>query len=204
MEPILTVSDLTKRYGTKTALRGISLSVEPGRILGLMGPNGSGRSTFMKIVAGLLRASSGDVSVCGNKIGIESKKEVSFLPDRNILPKWMTAADAIDYYADYFSDFDKQKAYDMLDFVHLEKDVPVSAMSKGMIEKLNLTLAFSRKAKLFLLDEPLGGVAPVARERIVETIVMTYSPDAWIVVGTHLVHGIEHMFNDVCFIDDGE
>ena len=125
MGAILTVTDLTKRYGTKTALRGISLSVEPGRILGLMGPNGSGKTTFMKIVAGLLRASSGDVSVCGNKIGIESKKEVSFLPDRNILPKWMNADDAIDYYADYFADFDKQKAYDMLDFVHLEKNVPV-------------------------------------------------------------------------------
>ena len=204
MEPILTVSDLTKRYGTKTALRGISLSVEPGRILGLMGPNGSGKTTFMKVVAGLLRASSGTVSVCGNKIGIESKKIVSFLPDRNILPKWMKASDAIDYYADYYADFDKQKAYDLLNFVHLEKDVPVSAMSKGMVEKINLTLAFSRKAKLYLLDEPLGGVDPVARERIVSTIVQTYNQDSSIIVSTHLVHDIEKMFNDVCFIYDGQ
>lgn len=204
MEPILTVSDLTKRYGTKTALRGISLSVEPGRILGLMGPNGSGKTTFMKVVAGLLRSSSGTVSVCGNKIGIESKKIVSFLPDRNILSKWMKASDAIDYYADYYADFDKQKAYDLLNFVHLEKDVPVSAMSKGMVEKMNLTLAFSRKAKLYLLDEPLGGVDPVARERIVSTIVQTYNQDSSIIVSTHLVHDIEKMFNDVCFIYDGQ
>jgi ABC-2 type transport system ATP-binding protein len=204
MGSILTVTDLKKRYGTKTALRGISLTLEPGRILGLMGPNGSGKTTFMKIVAGLLRSSDGEVTVCGNKIGIESKKIVSFLPDRNILPKWMKATDAIDYYADYFADFDKQKAYDMLDFVHLEKNVPVSAMSKGMVEKMNLTLAFSRKAKLFLLDEPLGGVDPVARERIVSTIVQTYNQDSSIIVSTHLVHDIEKMFNDVCFIYDGQ
>jgi len=194
---------LQKRYGVKTALRDVSLSIEPGRIVGLMGPNGSGKTTFMKIVAGLLRASGGQVTVCGNKIGIETKKCVSFLPDRNILPKWMKSTDAIDYYKDYFADFDKQKAYDMLDFVHLDKNVPVSAMSKGMVEKINLVLAFSRKAKLYLLDEPLGGVDPVARERIVSAIVQTYSQDSSIIVSTHLVHDIEHMFNDVCFIYDG-
>ena len=112
----------------------------------------------------------------------------------------MKSTDAIDYYKDYFADFDKQKAYDMLDFVHLDKNVPVSAMSKGMVEKINLVLAFSRKAKLYLLDEPLGGVDPVARERIVSAIVQTYSQDSSIIVSTHLVHDIEHMFNDVCFI----
>lgn len=204
MEPILYVDGLTKRYGMKPALRGISLTVGPGRILGLMGPNGSGKTTFMKIIAGLQKSSSGVIKVCGFPVGIESKKIVSFLPDRNILPKWMNATDAIDYYADYFSDFNKQKAYDMLDFVHLQKNIPVSDMSKGMVEKINLTLAFSRKARLFLLDEPLGGVDPVARERIVATIVKTYSPDSSIIVSTHLVHDIEHMFNDVCFIYDGE
>ena len=120
------------------------------------------------------------------------------------MPKWMTALDAFDYYRDYFDDFDVRKASDMLDFVRLEKNVPVSQMSKGMIEKLNLTLCFSRKAKLFLLDEPLGGVDPVARERIVSAIVNTYNPSSSIIVSTHLVHDIEHMFNDVCFIGKGE
>ncbi|QNL96139.1 ABC transporter ATP-binding protein [Treponema sp. Marseille-Q4132] len=204
MEPILTVENLTKRYGAKPALKNISLVLESGRIMGLMGPNGSGKTTFLKVVAGLQKANGGKVCVCGNPVGIESKKYVSFLPDRNIMPKWMTALDAFDYYRDYFDDFDMRKALDMLDFVRLEKNVPVSQMAKGMIEKLNLTLCFSRKAKLFLLDEPLGGVDPVARERIVSAIVNTYNPSSSIIVSTHLVHDIEHMFNDVCFIGKGE
>ena len=204
MEPILTVENLTKRYGAKPALKNISLVLESGRIMGLMGPNGSGKTTFLKVVAGLQKANGGKVCVCGNPVGIESKKYVSFLPDRNIMPKWMTALDAFDYYRDYFDDFDMRKASDMLDFVRLEKNIPVSQMSKGMIEKLNLTLCFSRKAKLFLLDEPLGGVDPVARERIVSAIVNTYNPSSSIIVSTHLVHDIEHMFNDVCFIGKGE
>ncbi|EPF25753.1 hypothetical protein HMPREF1221_01744 [Treponema socranskii subsp. paredis ATCC 35535] len=204
MEPILTVENLTKRYGAKPALKNISFVLEAGRILGLMGPNGSGKTTFLKVVAGLQKANGGKVRVCGSPVGIESKKYVSFLPDRNIMPKWMTVLDAFDYYRDYFDDFDVHKALDMLDFVRLEKNVPVSQMSKGMIEKLNLTLCFSRKAKLFLLDEPLGGVDPVARERIVSAIVNTYNPSSSIIVSTHLVHDIEHMFNDVCFIGKGE
>ncbi|MBQ9494162.1 MAG: ABC transporter ATP-binding protein [Treponema sp.] len=204
MESILTVENLSKQYGMKTALRNISLTLEAGRILGLMGPNGSGKTTFLKIVAGLQKSNGGSVLVCGNPIGLASKRLVSFLPDRNIMPKWMTVLDAIDYYNDFFADFDSHKALDMLEFVHLEKDVPVSHMSKGMVEKLNLLLCFSRVAKLFLLDEPLGGVDPVARERIVSTIVKTYSPDSSIIVSTHLVHDIEHMFNDVCFISSGE
>jgi ABC-2 type transport system ATP-binding protein len=204
MEPILYVDGLQKRYGSKPALRSISLTLEPGRILGLMGPNGSGKTTFMKVAAGLQKAAGGTVRICGKPIGIESKKLTSFLPDRNIMPRWMTAADAIDYYHDFFADFDVNKANDMLSFVHLEKNIPVSDMSKGMVEKLNLTLCFSRKAKLYLLDEPLGGVDPVARERIVAMIAQTFSPESSIVVSTHLVHDIEKMFNDVCFISEGE
>lgn len=204
MEPILYADGLQKRYGMKPALRSISLTLEPGRIMGLMGPNGSGKTTFMKVAAGLQKANGGTLRVCGNPVGIESKKSVSFLPDRNIMPRWMTAADAIDYYHDFFADFDVSKAYDMLSFVHLEKNVPVSDMSKGMVEKLNLTLCFSRKAKLYLLDEPLGGVDPVARERIVSMIAQTFNPGSSIIVSTHLVHDIERMFNDVCFISEGE
>ena len=204
MAMILVAENLTKQYGTRSAIKNISLSLEAGRILGLMGPNGSGKTTFMKIIAGLQKASSGNIRVCEKALGIETKRLVSFLPDRNIMPKWMTALDALDYYHDYFDDFDMHKAYDMLEFVHLDKNVPVAHMSKGMIEKLNLTLCFSRGAKLFLLDEPLGGVDPVAREQIISSIVKTYNPDSSIVVSTHLVHDIEHMFNDVCFIKDGE
>ena len=204
MANILTVKNLVKRYGAKKVLHGISLSLESGRILGLMGPNGSGKTTFLKVLAGLLQANGGDVLVCGNKIGVKTKSLVSFLPDRNIMPKWMTALDAIDYYRDFFSDFDVAKAQELLNFMNLEPSVQVSQMSKGMIEKLNLTLCFARKARLYLLDEPLGGVDPVARERIVSAIVQTYSEDSSIIVSTHLVHDIEKMFNDVCFIGSGE
>lgn len=201
---ILAAKNIAKQYGFKTAIKDISLSLENGKILGLMGPNGSGKTTFMKIVAGLVKPSSGTISVLKNPIGIKTKECVSFLPDKNILPKWMTADDAIFYYADFFRDFNKEKAFDMLNFVNLERTKKIREMSKGMIEKLNLTLAFSRNAKLFLLDEPLGGVDPVARKRIVETIVTTYSEDSSIIVSTHLVHDIEHMFNSVCFIHKGE
>lgn len=201
---ILSVKNLRKKYGFKTAIQDISFSLESGKILGLMGPNGSGKTTFLKTVAGLLKPTSGEILVDNQRIGVRTKSIVSFLPDRNILPKWMNTEDAISYYSDFFDDFEKAKAYDMIEFVNLNKNRKISEMSKGMIEKLNLTLAFSRRAKLYLLDEPLGGVDPVARQRIVETIVKTYSEDSSIIVSTHLVHDIEHMFNKVCFISKGK
>jgi len=200
---ILSLQNLCKNYGSHKALSGVTFNLPQGQIMGLMGPNGSGKTTLIKIVAGLLKPTSGDVIVCDKKVGYATKALVSFLPDRNILPKWMKACDAIDYYADYFLDFDKEKALDILDFMRLKKEQAVMTMSKGMVEKLNLTLCFSRQAKLFLLDEPLGGVDPVARERIVSTIVKTYNRNSSIIVSTHLVHDIEKLFNSVCFIDEG-
>lgn len=203
MAEILHIENLTKKYFTKTALNGISLSIESGRIFGLMGPNGSGKTTLLKIIAGLQHPTNGTLSVCGKPIGVESKKLVSFLPDRNVLYPSMTAQDALDFYANYFDDFDMAKAKDMLGFMKLAPTEKVHAMSKGMIEKLNLTLAFSRNAKLFVLDEPLGGVDPVARERIISTIIKTYSEDSSIIISTHLVNDVESIFDDVCFIGKG-
>jgi len=204
MSIILETTNLKKNFFTKSALRGINVKLESGRILGLMGPNGSGKTTFLKIIAGLQKASGGTFAVNGLAGGYETKKKVSFLPDRNTLYSWMRAIDAIDFYADFFNDFDRVKALDMLSFMRLEKTDRVKAMSKGMIEKLNLTLAFSRRASLFLLDEPLGGVDPVARERIVSTIIKTWTEDSAIVISTHLVNDVEQLFNDVAFIDNGE
>jgi len=204
MATILETDNLKKNYYAKQALGGISMKLESGRILGLMGPNGSGKTTFLKIIAGLQKSSGGSFAVDGKPAGYESKKHVSFLPDRNTLYPWMKASDAIDFYADFFGDFDRAKAIDMLDFMKLKKDDAVRTMSKGMIEKLNLTLTFSRRAKLFLLDEPLGGVDPVARERIVSTIIRTWTEDSAIIISTHLVNDVEHIFNDVAFIDDGK
>lgn len=203
MGVLLQTENVQKNFLTKKALRGVSLSLEQGRILGLMGPNGSGKTTFLKILAGLQKANAGKVLICGHEVGIETKKIVSYLPDRNTLFPWMKAIDAIDYYADFFTDFNKAKSLDMLNFLKLDKNEKVKTMSKGMQEKLNLTLAFSRQAKLFLLDEPLGGIDPVARERIVSTIIKTYSEDSSLIISTHLVNDVEAVFDDVAFISEG-
>ncbi len=204
MPVILETKDLRKNYFAKAALRGVNLTLESGRILGLMGPNGSGKTTFLKILAGLQKASGGEFSVVGVRGGTVTKGLVSFLADRNDLYPWMRSVDAIDFFDDFFGDFDRAKAMDMLSFMKLSPTARVKEMSKGMVEKLNLTLAFSRRAKLFLLDEPLGGVDPVARERIVSTIIKTWTEDSAIVVSTHLVNDVERLFNDVAFIDDGQ
>lgn len=204
MAIILETANLKKNFLAKPALRGITMKLESGRILGLMGPNGSGKTTFLKIVAGLQKPSAGSFTVCGMPCGYETKKLVSFLPDRNALYPWMKAIDAIDFYTDFFADFDRAKALDMLAFMKLDQGERVKTMSKGMKEKMDLVLAFSRRAKLFLLDEPLGGVDPVSRERIVSTIIKTWTEDSAIIISTHLVNDVERLFNDVAFLDSGE
>ncbi len=204
MNSILHTENLKKDFLSKKALKNISLTLGQGRILGLMGPNGSGKTTFLKIAAGLQRPTSGLIHICGMSGGVKTNAAVSYLPDRNTLFSWMKASDAIDYYADFFADFDRNKANDMLSFMKLDAGERVKTMSKGMLEKLDLTLTFSRRAKLFLLDEPLGGVDPVSRERIVSTIIRTYSEDCSIIISTHLVNDVEAVFDDVAFISEGE
>ncbi len=204
MNSILHTENLKKDFLSKKALKNISLTLGQGRILGLMGPNGSGKTTFLKIAAGLQRPTSGLIHICGMSVGVKTKAAVSYLPDRNTLFSWMKASDAIDYYADFFADFDRNKANDMLSFMKPDAGERAKTMSQGMLEKLDLTLTFSRRAKLFLLDEPLGGVDPVSRERIVSTIIRTYSEDCSIIISTHLVNDVEAVFDDVAFISEGE
>lgn len=204
MSEILKIENLSKNYFMKKALNDVSLSLDSGRILGLMGPNGSGKTTLLKIIAGLTQYSKGNVSVCGNQIGVESKKIVSFLPDKNVMYPDMTAKEAIRFFDNYFDDFDIEKAYEMLKFMKLDEKEQIKSMSKGMIEKLNLVLTFSRNSKLYVLDEPLGGIDPVARERIISTIIKTYSENSSIIISTHLVNDVESIFDDVCFIKKGE
>ena len=204
MSVILSTHNLTKKYLFNSVLSDVSIDVAQGKIFGLLGPNGSGKTTFMKILMGLVQASSGSFTVCGKPAGIETRNLVSFLPDKNTLFPWMSAEDAIRFYADFFDDFDTVKAFDMLKFMNLEKTQKVKTMSKGMKEKLNLTLTFSRQARLFILDEPLAGTDPVARERIISTIISTWSEDAAIVITTHLVSDIEHIFNEVAFLHKGK
>lgn len=203
MSVILEADGLKKSYFTKPVLNGISLAIEEGAILGLLGPNGSGKTTFLKIIAGLLHATSGDVRVCGQPIGLETKCMVSFLPDRNCLYPRMTALDVIQFYQDFFDDFDRNKALELLEFMELEQKQTIKTMSKGMIEKMNLTLTFSRAAKLFVLDEPLGGTDPVARERIIKTIIKTWTENSAIIISTHLVTDVEYVFTDVAFLRNG-
>lgn len=203
MSVILQADSVKKSYFTKPVLGGVSLEIQDGSILGLLGPNGSGKTTFLKIIAGLLHASSGDIRVCGQSIGLETKRMVSFLPDRNCLYPRMTALDVIQFYQDFFDDFDRNKALELLSFMQLERNQTIKTMSKGMIEKMNLTLTFSRAAKLFVLDEPLGGTDPVAREKIIKTIITTWTENSAIIISTHLVTDIEHVFTDVAFLRDG-
>lgn len=204
MSNILELNQVSKVYGRKQALQNVSLHIAPGRVVGLLGSNGSGKSTLMKLVAGLLHPASGSIQVTGKRVGLETKSLVSFMPDHPLTEKWMRVRDAIAYYRDFYADFDEEKAQEMLEFMSLGKDERVSHLSKGMNERLQLTLALSRKAKLYLLDEPIGGVDPVARGKILDAIVKFYDEDSSLIISTHLVNDIERIFDEVIFIREGK
>ncbi|WP_379136504.1 ABC transporter ATP-binding protein [Paenibacillus sp. sgz500958] len=204
MESILQVQNVSKKYRSKQALRGVSFELGAGRITGLLGSNGSGKSTLLKIIAGLTQPSSGSVTVLGIPVGVSSKASVSFMPDRALTESWMTVGDALGFYREFYADFDQDKANRMLEFMKLKASDKVKTLSKGMNERLQLTLALSRRASLYLLDEPIGGVDPVARTKILDALVEFYEEDSTILITTHLVTDIERIFDDVIFIKDGE
>lgn len=201
---LVKVSSLNKTYFRKKALDNFNLELEEGKILGLLGPNGSGKSTFLKILAGLLRESSGEVLVDGHEVGVYTKSIVSYLPDKNYIYKWMKIKDAMGYFKDFYEDFDYEKAVELLKFMNLEAESRVTSLSKGMLEKLHLTLVLSRKARLYILDEPLGGVDPTTREKILDTIINNFSEKSSMIITTHLVNDIERLFDDVLFISNGK
>ncbi|WP_291634289.1 ABC transporter ATP-binding protein [Clostridium sp.] len=204
MNNILESKKICKSYLNKKALIGVDLDIIPGKIVGLLGPNGSGKTTFLKIAAGILHASSGEILIDGEKPGVYTKSIVSYLPDNEYLLKWMKVKDAVKYFKDFYSDFDEKKAYELLKFMSLEENSTVKSLSKGMKEKLKLTLVLSRAAKLYILDEPLGGVDPTAREKILDAIINNFSKNSSMLITTHLVNDIERIFDDVAFISDGE
>jgi len=204
METMLNTTNLTKKYSRNRGLDGLNMEIKTGRIVGLLGPNGSGKTTFLKIAAGILRQDAGEIEIDGKKPGIYTKSIVSYLPDTNYLYKWMKIKDAVKFYSDMFKDFDRAKCDELLKFMNLEEGDKVSSLSKGMLEKLNLSLTISRKAKLYILDEPLGGVDPTAREKIIDTILNNYREDSSMIVTTHLVNDIERLFDDVFFISEGK
>lgn len=204
MDSILKSEKICKSYLNKKALRGVDLEIMPGKIVGLLGPNGSGKTTFLKIAAGILHASKGEILIDGEKPGVYTKSIVSYLPDNEYLLKWMKVKDAVMYFNDFYSDFDEKKAKEMLVFMNLDENSTVKSLSKGMKEKLKLALVLSRAAKLYILDEPLGGVDPTTRETILNAIINSFNENSSMIITTHLVNDIERIFDDVAFISDGE
>ncbi|NQX44049.1 ABC transporter ATP-binding protein [Paenibacillus tritici] len=204
MDELLEIQNVTKRFGSRQALNEVSFRLGAGTITGLLGSNGSGKSTLMKLIAGLSRPSSGRISVIGVPVGMDSKSLVSFMPDVPVTESWMKVGDALRFQQDFYPDFDQSKALRMLEFMKLRTEDKVRTLSKGMNERLQLTLALSRRARLYLLDEPIGGVDPVARTKILNALMEFYEEDSSILLSTHLVTDIERIFDEVIFLKDGE
>lgn len=204
MQAIYQAKGLTKRYGRKTALDNLSFEVLPGRLVGLLGPNGSGKTTLLKLSAGLLRPSAGQVFIGGYEPGVATKTITSYLPDRMALPVEMRVDDVVNLFTDFYADFDMVKASRMLADLKLDPRQRIGTMSKGTQEKMELCLTMSRAAKLYLLDEPLGGVDPAAREYILNTILRNYNEDAAVIISTHLVEDVERMLDEVLILKEGQ
>ena len=197
------ISNLTKKFGDLTALDDVTVSLEQGQIVGLLGPNGSGKTTLIKILNGLLQPTSGSVTINGSAPGIETKKAVAYLPDRNALPDYMTSSQLMDIYEDFFEDFDRLKAEAMLDDLGINRSQTMKKMSKGTKEKLQLCLVMARQADVYLLDEPIGGVDPATRDYILRTIISNYNENAVVLISTHLIADVESVLDDVVFLKEG-
>ncbi len=204
MNYILECKNLTKTFKGKTALQDMNLKIPKGRIIGLLGPNGSGKTTFIKLCNSLLTPTKGELFIDGKKPGTETKAMVSYLPERSYLNDWMKVKDVIEMFKDFYSDFNSKKAYDMLDKLHLSPEDKLKNMSKGTKEKVQLILVMSREAKFYLLDEPIGGVDPAARDYILGTILKNYNEDATIIISTHLIADIEKILDDIIFLKEGQ
>ena len=201
---LLQVKDLKKSYGDHQVLNGINFKINPGMIVGLLGPNGCGKTSMIKSIVGLINDYEGEILIEGEHPGVESKKAIAYLPEKNYLPAWMTPKSAIKYMADFYENFNKEKAYSMLKAFDLPENQKIKTMSKGMQEKVQLLLVMSREAKLYILDEPLGGVDPVARDFIMETIMKNRFENSSILLSTHLIYDIEGILDRVLMIKGGE
>ena len=196
--------EICKSFGEKVALDHVGLDIPKGRIFGLLGPNGSGKTTLIKLANGLLTPDSGEVLICGKKPGVETKAVVSYLPDKTVLPEWMSTEKLMDLYEDFYKDFDRARAEEMLARLNLDKKQRIGQMSKGTKEKVQLIMVMSRRAKLYLLDEPIGGVDPATRDYILNTIIKNYEEDASVIISTHLISDVENILDDVIFINKGQ
>jgi ABC-2 type transport system ATP-binding protein len=203
-ELALECRNVSKNYGKFTALDGVNIKLNRGHITGLLGPNGSGKTTLIKLVNGLLQPSSGSIVVCGYSVGPESKALVSYLPDRICLDPLMRVRDAVNFYADFYADFNRDSASAMLNDLHLDTEKRMKTLSKGNQEKVQLILVMARRAELYLLDEPIGGVDPAARDYIINTILANYNKNAAVLISTHLIQDVEQVLDDIIFLKNGK
>ena len=204
MSELLHCQDLTKKYGGLTALDNLNLTVESGKIIGLLGPNGSGKTTFIKLINGLLTPTWGSIWIDGTIPGVDSKKVVSYLPDNNFLNSWMTVSQLVDFFCDFYSDFRKELAYEMFEKLDIQPNRRLKTLSKGNKEKVCLILIMSRNAKLYVLDEPIAAVDPAARDYVISTIINNYNPDASVIISTHLIADIEPILDEAIFLNRGK
>ena len=202
-ESLVRIEHLTKYYGAKKALNDVNLNIGSGRIIGLLGPNGSGKTTLIKLLNGLLQPDAGEIAINGNRPGVITKSEVSYLPDRPYFGDWMKVEDVLKLFSDFYWDFDRERAETMCKALGIATNAKIKTLSKGMKEKVQLILVMSRSAKLYLLDEPIAGVDPAARDLILDTILANYNPDSTVIISTHLIGDIERVLDEVIFLKEG-
>lgn len=203
MSELLKLEQVTKLYADKQALNAIDLVIPEGKIVGLLGPNGSGKSTMIKLINGLLEPTAGSITIKGNRPGVETKRIISYLPERTYLNSWMKVQDLLDFFSDFYTDFNMNRAVEMLANLKIDLGQKLKTMSKGTKEKVQLILVMSREADLYILDEPIGGVDPAARDYIIKTIIKNYSETSTIVIATHLIQEIENICDEVVFLSQG-
>lgn len=204
MNNIIEIKELEKKYGNKEVLKGLNLTIGSGQIVGLLGPNGCGKTTLLKTIVGLIKDYKGTVLIEGNAPNTYTKSIISYLPEKTYLSNWMTVKDSFSLFSDFYTNFNIEKARDMATSLQLEEKQKIATMSKGMQEKIQLILVMSREAKIYILDEPIGGVDPAARDYILSTILKNYSNESSILLSTHLIHDVERIFDKVLFLKDGK
>lgn len=204
MNHLVSVKDIHKRYGNTEALAGISLEIPKGTIVGLLGPNGSGKTTLIKILMGLLSDYEGQVMIDGVLPGEDANQHIAYLPDKSHIPTWFTATEAIDFFADFYGDFSKERAYEMLESMAIPLKKKIKSLSRGMQEKVSLALVMSRRAKLYILDEPIGAVDPASRDFIMETILKNYVEESSILLSSHIISDIESVLDRAIFLKQGK